>query len=146
MYRRFAHFNSNIITKLYKVTTYRSMQRPKYKSLYTTCAIRKMKKKINRVVALRKDNLLDLISIDTCELLPKSLVGNTTFLEIVDNYSRKVWTICTKDRKSILSELNIWKTTIKLQTSQKLKAVRLNNAIELLLVVKEQVKKYRLTL
>ena len=146
IHRRFAHFNSNIIAKLYKVTTYRPVQRPKYKSLYATCTIGKTKKKINRIVALRKDNLLDLISINICGLLLKSLVGNTTFLEIVDNYSRKVWTICTKDRKSIPSELDTWKTTVELQTGQKLKAVRLDNAMELLSVVKEWVKKYGLTL
>ena len=90
MYQRFAYFNSNIIAKLHKVTNYRSVQRPKHKSLCATCVIRKTKKKINRVIAPRKDNLLDLISINTCGLLPKSLVGNTTFLEIVNNYSRKV--------------------------------------------------------
>ena len=90
MYRRFAHFNSNIIAKLHKVTTHRPVQRPKHKSLYATCTIRKTKKKINRVVALRKDNLLDLISINVYRPLLKSLVGNTTFLKIVDNHSRKV--------------------------------------------------------
>ena len=66
------------------------MQRSKYKSLCATCVIGKTKKKINRMVALRKDNLLDLISINVYKLLLKSLVGNTTFLEIVDNYSQKV--------------------------------------------------------
>lgn len=71
--------------------------------------IEKTKKKINCVIILRKNNLLDLILINIYELLLKSLVDNTIFLKIVDNYSRKVETICTKDRKSISSELNIYK-------------------------------------
>ena len=90
MHRRFAHLNSNIIIKLHEVITYSSVRRPKHRISYSTCAVEKMKKKINRVVTLRKENILNLISIDACEPLPKSLVENTTFLEIVDNHSRKI--------------------------------------------------------
>lgn len=147
MHRRFAHFGSKILTKLHEVTTHSPPIRlPKHRKPCPTCAIGKMKKRINRIVTPRKDGVLDLVSIDACGPLPKSLVGNTTFLEIVDNHSRKVWTICTKDRKSIPAELDIWKNTVELQTGRKLKAVRLDNAPELLSLVKDWVKKHGLTL
>ena len=90
MHRRFAYLNSNIIIKLYEVITYSFIRRSKYKISYLTCAIKKIKKKINRVVTLRKKNILNLILIDTCKSLSKSLIKNTIFLEIVDNYSRKI--------------------------------------------------------
>ena len=90
MHRRFAHLNSNIIVKLYEVTTYSPVRRPKHRIPCLTCAVEKMKKKINRIVTSRKENVLNLVSIDICGSLSKSLVGNTTFLEIVDNYSRKI--------------------------------------------------------
>ena len=90
MYRRFAHLNSNIIIKLYEVITHSPIRRSKYRIPCSTCAVEKIKKKINRVVTSRKKNILNLVSIDTCGSLSKSLVENTTFLEIVDNYSRKI--------------------------------------------------------
>ena len=146
MHRRFAHLNSNIIIKLYEVITYSLIRRSKHKISCSTCAVEKMKKKINRVVTLRKKNILNLISIDACESLSKSLVKNIIFLEIVDNYSRKIWTICTKDRKSISVELDTWKTIMELQTGRKLKVIRLDNALELLSIVRDWVKKYDLIL
>lgn len=146
MHRRFAHLGSKTITNLHEVTTHQPIYRPKHKGPCTTCAIGKMKKKITRVVAPRKDEILDLVSIDSCGPLPRSLVGNTTFLELVDNHSRKHWRICTKDRKSVTSDLDAWKVTVELQTGKQLKAIRLDNALELLAVVKLWVKKYGLTL
>lgn len=146
MHRRFAHLNSSIIAKLHEVTTHAPIRKPKHRTPCPTCAIGKMKKRINRMVTPRKDEILDLVSIDACGPLPKSLVGNTTFLEIVDNRSRKIWTICTKDRKSIPAQLDIWKKTVELQTGRQLKAVRLDNALELLKIVKEWVIKCGLIL
>ena len=90
MHRRFAYLNSNIIVKLHEVITYSPIRRPKHRTSCSTCAIEKMKKKINRVVTSRKKNILNLVSIDACGPLSKSLVENTTFLEIVDNHSRKI--------------------------------------------------------
>ena len=142
MHRRFAHFKSNIIAKLHEVTTHQPVHRLKHKIPCPTYAIGKMKKRINRVVTPRKDELLDLISIDVYGPLPKSLVGNIAFLD----HSRNVWTICTKDRKSLPAELDTWKSTAELQTGKKLEAVRLDNALELLSIVKECVEKYGLTL
>ena len=146
MYRRFAYLNSNIIVKLHEVITYSFIRRSKHRIPCSTYVIEKMKKKINRVVTSRKENILNLVLIDACESLSKSLVENITFLEIVDNYSRKIWTICTKNRKSILVELDIWKTTVKFQIERKLKVIRLDNALELLSIVRNWVKKYDLIL
>ena len=90
MYRRFAYLNSNIIAKLYKVIIYSSIRKSKHRLPYFTCVIDKIKKKINYIVTLRKDDVLDLVSINIYGSLLTSLANNTTFLEIVDNHSRKI--------------------------------------------------------
>ena len=106
MHRRFAHMGRSIITKLHKDITHQHIFGPKHKDSYATCVTRKIKKKITRVVTPRKNRILDLISINACGPLPKSLINNITFLEIVDNHSRKHWRIYTKNRKSIPAELD----------------------------------------
>jgi len=51
---------------------------------------------------------------------------------IVDNWSRKSWTLLFKDRKEILPRLNKWKVQAELETGHKLKASRTDNAPEIL--------------
>ena len=65
-----------------------------------------MKKKINRVITLKKNEILNLVFIDICESLPKSLIENITFLKIIDNRSRKIWIIYIKNKKFISAKLN----------------------------------------
>ena len=49
-----------------------------------------MKKKINRVITLRKNKVLNLVFIDIYKSLSKSLIKNITFLKIIDNRLRKI--------------------------------------------------------
>ena len=105
-----------------------------------------MKKKINRVITLRKNKILNLVFIDTCESLSKSLIENITFLKIIDNRLYKIWIIYIKNKKFILIKLNIWKIIVKLQIEKKLKVIRLNNVLKLLSFVKNWIKKYDLAL
>ena len=107
MHRRFTYLGRSIIIKLHEVTTYRPIHRLKYKGPYTTCVIEKMKKKITRIVTSRKDEILDLIFINACGPLSKSLINNIIFLEIVNNYSRMHWRIYTKNKKLISMKLDI---------------------------------------
>ena len=142
MHRRFAHLGPNVISRLHQVTTHAQIPSPKQKHMCTPCCVGKMKRKINRVVAERKDELLELISIDVCGQLPVSLQGNVFFLEIVDNYSRKVWTVPVKDRKSVPGVLDTWKKVVELQTNKSIKAVRLDNAKELTSLLKKWTEKH----
>ena len=90
IYRRFAYFESKILIKLHEIIIHSSVLRLKHKKKCFICLIKKIKKKINRVITLRKDEILDLVSIDTYKSLPKNLVENITFLKIIDNRSRKI--------------------------------------------------------
>lgn len=75
--------------------------------------------------------LLSLILIDICGPLPESWAGYSYFLEIVDNYSRKVWIIALKKREDAPRALNEWRVKAELQGGAKLIAVRSDNATEL---------------
>ena len=89
MHRRFAYLGTNTIIRLYKVTTHQSIHRSKHRGPCEIYVIGKMKKKITRIVASRKDGILDLILIDVYNPFLKSLIDNTTFLKIVNNHFRK---------------------------------------------------------
>ena len=66
-----------------------------------------MKKKINRVIILRKNKILNLVFINPYKSLSKSFIENITFLKIIDNRSRKIWIIYIKNKKFILIKLDI---------------------------------------
>ena len=73
-----------------------------------------MKKKINRVITSKKNEILNLIFINACESFSKSLIENITFLKIVDNRLRKIWIIYIKNKKFISTKFDIWKIIVKL--------------------------------
>ena len=90
IYRRFAHFESKILIKFHEVIIYSFVLRLKHKKTCFIYLIKKMKKKINRVITLKKNKVLNLMFIDVCESISKSLIENITFLKIIDNRSRKI--------------------------------------------------------
>ena len=49
-----------------------------------------MKKKNNRVITLKKNEILNFVFIDAYKSLSKSLIENITFLKIIDNRLRKI--------------------------------------------------------
>ena len=51
---------------------------------------KKNQKKNNRVITLRKNEILNLVFINIYKLLSKSLIENITFLKIIDNRLRKI--------------------------------------------------------
>ena len=90
MHRRFAHFESKIFIKFHEIITYSFILRFKYKKTCFIYFIKMMKKKINRVIILRKNKILNLVFIDAYKSLSKSFIENITFLKIIDNRSRKI--------------------------------------------------------
>ena len=76
MHRRFAHFESKIFIKLHEVITYSFVLRLKHKKACFICLIKKIKKKINRVITSKKNEVLNLIFINACESLSKIMHVN----------------------------------------------------------------------
>ena len=90
IYRRFVYFESKILIKLYEVIIYSLVLRFKHKKTCFTYLIKKMKKKINHIITLKKNEILNLVFINVYKSLLKSLIKNITFLKIIDNRSRKI--------------------------------------------------------
>ncbi|KAI1002916.1 hypothetical protein K3495_g5287 [Podosphaera aphanis] len=114
IHRRFAHCGLETLHKLHKVTT-----------------LTKMRNKVSKTLAKHKTEALALVHIDVAGPLPKSLRGNKYFLQIVYNYTKKVWSfpIKTKDESPLC--LQSWRNKVELQFGKKLKAIRSDNAPEL---------------
>ena len=90
IYRRFAHFGSKILIKLHEVIIHLFVLRFKHKKACFIYLIKKIKKKINRVIILKKNEILNLVFINAYKSLSKSLVENIIFLKIIDNRLRKI--------------------------------------------------------
>ena len=131
-HRRFAHLGREKLRNLYKVTT---LEKPIPISkdedhVCEVCALTKLTNKRGKTTE-RKTSLLALVSIDICGPLPASQEGYIYFLEIVDKYSRKIWSIPLKKREEAPGELRKWRLKVELQSGQRLLAVRSDNATEL---------------
>jgi hypothetical protein len=131
-HRRFAHLGHQKIRQLHHVTTLKKAipitDRP---SVCDVCAQTKIRNQTNREVRKRRDQVLDLVSIDIAGPFPASLTGNRYFLEVVDNYSRKVWVYPIKDQTGAIPVLRQWRVQAELETGNKVMAVRSDNAPEL---------------
>ena len=142
IHRRFGHIGNKVLRNIYHITDHRPIQLLNEKHIYSSYQIGKITRHVNYTVAKRRDNILDLVSGDTCGPFPKSISGNIYFVNLVDNATRRRWTIPVPDRKSIPKRLNAQKSAVKLQTNRKLKALRVDNTLEFNSLLTEQGKKW----
>ena len=137
-HRRLSHMRSSKLRNLHKVTTLtKPISIAKGDKPCEVCAITKMTNKHNRHLAERKTQILAGVSIDICGPLPTSRLGYEYFLEIIDNYSRRVWVIPLKKRSDAPEALHKWKLMVELQSQARLQAVRSDNAKELKSILDE---------
>ena len=132
-HRRFAHLGSAKLSELHKVTT---LEKPipivhDDNDVCEVCALTKFLNRRGHTVSERKAFILALVSIDVCGPLPLSRDGYSYFLEIVDNHSRKVWTLALNRREDAPDALRKWRLQVELQTGAKVMSVRSDNATEL---------------
>ncbi|KAI0996956.1 hypothetical protein K3495_g11228 [Podosphaera aphanis] len=90
-----------------------------------------MRIRTSKMHAKHKTEALALVYIDVAGPFPKSLRENKYFLQIIDNYTRKNWSIPLKSKDESAEMLKIWRTKVELQSGKKVKAVRSDNAPEL---------------
>ena len=91
----------------------------------------------NLRVSERKPGILHLVSFDVCGSFLLLRLGYEYFLLFIDNYSRFNWVRPMKIRDDCYAVLDSWKLSIECRTDEKLRAVRLDNALELLKQVKK---------
>ncbi|KAI0993875.1 hypothetical protein K3495_g14309, partial [Podosphaera aphanis] len=101
------------------------------KRICKVCKIGKMRNKISKILAPHKREPLELISFDIAGPFPTSLRGNRYFLQVVDSWSRRLWSIPLKTKDQAIHELRKLKLREEKQTGKMLKAARSDNAPEL---------------
>jgi hypothetical protein len=106
MHRRFGHYGSKSLRYLHEVSNIKKIKIPPiYRRICEACKIGKMRKKINKTLAKHKAEPLALVSIDIAGPFVMSIRGYVYFLQIIDNYTRKVWTIPLKTKGEAISQL-----------------------------------------
>ena len=132
MHRRWGHYGPEMLRKLHLVTKIKKIKIPPAgRRVCGPCKKGKMRNKISKILAKHKAEILALISWDIAGPFPMSLRRNKYLLELVDNYSRKIWSIPIKTKDQAIPELESWKAKVELQTGKKVKAARSDNAPEL---------------
>jgi hypothetical protein len=104
MHWRFSHFGPNVLRHLYQVAQLNEKIRiPMKRDICEQCQLANMKNKTTKKSFSRKTEILKLILIDIAGPFPSSLRGNTVMMEIVDNASRKNWSIPMKQLLNFIS-------------------------------------------
>lgn len=137
-HKRLGHLGATSMRKMHLVTT---LGRPipiatEKDCPCGVCALTKIRNMRGRTTE-RKTSILELVSIDICGPMEEALNGERYFLHIVDNYSRKKWSYAIKSRDAASEALGQWRLQVELQTDLKVKAVRSDNARELLKVLRQ---------
>ena len=133
MHRRFGHYGSKSLRYLHEVASgIRKIRIPPiHRRICEPCKIGKMRKKMSKKLAQHKAEALALVSIDIAGPFVMSIRGYTYFLQIIDNYTRKVWTIPLKTKDEAIPRLQAWRLKQERRTGKKVIACRSDNAPEL---------------
>lgn len=132
MHRRFSHMGSEKLRNLHKVTNLkRPIVIPIDKEICRVCKLTKLRNRTNKVCSPWKESILALVSIDIAGPFLPSLRGNTWFCEIVDNSTRRAWTLLGKTKSDLMDKIEKWRKEEELATNLRLVAVRSDNAAEI---------------
>ncbi|KAI0993630.1 hypothetical protein K3495_g14554, partial [Podosphaera aphanis] len=137
-HRRFSHLGPQKLRTLHKVTNLsRPIKVPQSleERICEVCLLTKMRNKTSKELAKWKTEKLALIHVDIAGPFPPSLRKNRWFILILDSFTRKLWVLCCKTKDEALTALDQWKLGVEFQSGEKIKAVRSDNAAELLKVV-----------
>ena len=147
-HKRFAHCDPEKLRYLHKVTSLKKrIQIPSSarRGPCEVCKLSKLRNQICKELSPWKETILELVSVDACGPLPRTLRGNEYFGQLVDNATQKVWTITAKSRSDLVRLLRVWKIKVERQTGIQIGAIRIDNAAELKSLLKEWSDEYGLT-
>ncbi|KAI0997587.1 hypothetical protein K3495_g10600 [Podosphaera aphanis] len=130
MHRRFGHMGPDQLRNILKVTRLkRPIVVPADKDTCRVCKLTKLRNRTNKTLSPWKESILALISIDVAGPFLPSIRGNTWFCEVIDNSTRRAWTILGKTKSELMLKLE--KSKKELATNLKIIAVRSDNAAEI---------------
>ncbi|KAI1007831.1 hypothetical protein K3495_g392 [Podosphaera aphanis] len=129
---RFGHYGPGIIGKLHKVSNIEKINiLVAGKRICKSCKIGKIRNKISKNLAPHKKESLELISFDIAGPFPTTLRGNRYFMQIIDNWSRRIRSIPLKTKDQAIQGFKKIKLREEHQTGKQLKAARSDNAPKL---------------
>jgi hypothetical protein len=132
MHRRFAHLGPEKLRNLHKVTTLkRPILVPTDREMCRVCKLTKLRNRTSKVLSPWKESILALISIDVAGPFLPTIRGNRWFAQVVDNATRKTWTLVAKTKAEVMKKLEKWKETEEQRTHMRIGAVRSDNASEI---------------
>jgi hypothetical protein len=132
MHRRFAHLGPDKLRNLHKVTTLkRPVLVPTDREMCRVCKLTKLRNRTNKTLSPWKEAILALVSVDVAGPFLPTIRGNKYFAQVVDNATRKTWTLVDKTKSGLMIQLRKWKATEERRTQQSLCAVRSDNAAEI---------------
>jgi hypothetical protein len=132
MHRRFAHLGPEKLRNLHKVTTLkRPVLVPVDREMCRVCKLTKLRNRTNKALSPWKEAILALVSVDIAGPFLPTIRGNKYFAQIVDNATRKTWSLVDKTKSGLMLQLRKWKATEERRTQQSLCAVRSDNAAEI---------------
>ena len=104
-HKRFAHCDPEKLRYLHKVTSLKKrIQIPSSarRGLCEVCKLSKLRNQIRKELSPWKETILELVSVDACGPLPRTLRGNEYFGQLVDNATQKVWMITAKSHSDLV--------------------------------------------
>lgn len=103
-----------------------------------TCKMTKSTQKISRMPASRATQRLERVHMDFWGPYETPTIGGSRYmLTITDDFSRKSWIYLTKQRSEVYQVFKSWHNQAQLESGQKLKALRSENAPEFIKLGKE---------
>lgn len=132
MHRRFAHLGPDKIRNLHKVTTLkRPVLVPTDREMCRVCKLTKLRNKTSKTLSPWKESILALVSLDVAGPFLPTIRGNRFFAQVVDNSTRKTWSLVDKTKSGLMTQIRKWKARQEARTQLKLGAVRSDNAAEI---------------
>lgn len=133
MHRRFGHYVLEMLRKLHHVTSLQTPIKipPPRRRVCPPCKLAKMRNLVRKELSAHKIEKLELIYIDIAGPFVVSIQGNRFLLQIVDSATRRVWSIPLASKDEAIPAIQKWRKREELQTGNKLKAARSDNAGEL---------------
>lgn len=90
-----------------------------------------MRRNINKNLEKHQKSSLALVSIDIAGPFIKSIRGFEYFLQIIDSFTRKIWTIPLRAKNDAIEALKTWKLQGELKTGKKVISRRSDDEPEL---------------
>lgn len=103
-----------------------------------TCKMTKSTQNVNRSLAPRATQKLERVHMDFWGPYKTPTIGGSRYmLTVTDDFSRKSWIYLTKERSEVYQVFESWRNQAQLESGQKLKALRSDNAPEFIKLSKE---------